>query len=118
MKRKALRRRNDERHAEQLERQFGDLADFVRWLHCSVCSQPAFAEPHHVRNRRMWGAWLEDLEGELVGNLAPLCHDHHRELHAHGAATFERRHGVRLADVARKVGERFLVGEDPIGVPW
>lgn len=65
----------------------------------------------------MWGAWLE-VDGAKVGNLAPLCHRHHRELHDIGARSFDRFHGVSVARAAREAGERFLAGEDPCAIPW
>lgn len=114
MQRKSVKRRNVARHAANLEAHFGDLAAFVRLLPCVVCARPSWSEPHHVRNRRMWGAWING----CVGNLVPLCREHHDELHDHGARTFEAAHGVDLGDEAARIGEQFKAGADPCPIPW
>ena len=36
-----------------------------------------------------------------LGNTVPLCHHHHQELHQTGHKTFEARHGVDLASIAK-----------------
>lgn len=107
-----VRRRNKKRHAEQLDRQFGDLAAYVRELPCAVCGLMP-SDPHHVRNRRMFGAWIDG-----VGNIANLCRWHHEELHRIGRRTFARRYDIDLAALAAENGEAFKRGDDPCPIPW
>lgn len=118
MKRTWLKRVNPERRASELERCFGDLAEYVRWLPCCICGD--FAEPCHVKTRRMGGAWRQLPDGTEVGNIAPMCRKHHDEQGSVGIATFQERHRVDLEDIAREVGERFKAGEEPtfLSVPW
>ena len=64
---------------------------FVRTMPCLVCWRMP-AEAAHVRSR---GAGGND-----VGNVVPLCHEHHMEQHTIGIRSFEQRHHVELAVVA------------------
>lgn len=118
MKRSWLKRTNPERRKTELERQFGDLAAFVRWEPCAVCGQ--WSDPAHVRARRNAGAWRKLADGRVVGNIVPFCREHHDQQGNIGIATFEQRHGLDLEDLAEKIGERCKAGEEPtlLAVPW
>lgn len=81
--------RKAKRHAEQ----FGEHAETIRALPCCVCGAPPPSDPHHSRSR---GA------GGTAADLVPMCRAHHREAHDAGRLTFERRHSIDLAAVARQ----------------
>lgn len=124
MRRTRLRRRNPERHAERLEKDFGPLAEFVRQLPCIVCgTQPC--DPAHVRSRgacnHAW-VWVYP-EGNVhqayeAGNIVPLCRTHHNEQGHVGILSFQRAHGIDLAAEAESIGLRFRAGEDPCPLPY
>lgn len=117
MRRKSLPPYNPKRRGSERERQFGDLAKWVRWRSCCVRGCSRFAEPAHVRTRRNHGAWLE-ISGDLVCNIAPLCHVHHREQHAIGIDSFQRRYSLDLAAIAKQTGIDWLRERDTCPVPW
>lgn len=100
-RRTRLRPVNSARKRKEYARQFGDLAAYVRGLPCCACGRHGPSDPHHVRNRRMWGAWL-DLDGDRVGNLAPLCRECHRRHHDGHAL------GLDLAEVAACCGRAYM----------
>ncbi len=114
LKRRArLRPVNSKRRKARQERDFGDLAEYVRSLGCLVCNARP-VDPAHVKSRGAGGhAWIDVWDGvsepiayagETVGNLIPLCRTHHREQHDHGIRTFEERHGIDLAAEAKRIG--------------
>lgn len=104
LRRIRLRARNPERAAKALAEDFGELADLVRRLPCCVdgCRRQPI-DPAHVVGRGAGGhAWIE-IDGELVGNIAPLCRAHHtggldvqRPQHVVGRSVFEREHRLVL----------------------
>ena len=76
-----IRRRNEERLSKQRERDFGELAEYVRGLSCAACGYPAPSDPAHVRSRGAGGhARLPNGDG----NLLPLCRICHTEQHSGG----------------------------------
>ena len=84
---------------------------FVRELPCLVCERQETerrhyerVHPHHVRTR---GAGGKD-----VGNVVPLCGDHHGGLHAVGRGTFEKLHGVDLVALAEGVTMKWRASGD------
>lgn len=101
-----------------LAEDFGALAAFARTLPCIVDGCAQETEAAHVKSRGAGGhAWIESA-GVQVGNIAPLCREHHAEQHRIGIVTFDRRHkfvvrypsGVTvttatMADAAAVVGE-------------
>lgn len=101
-----MRQVNPERAAAEKVRQFGALAEYVRTLPCAVCGRSP-VDPAHVRCRRVYGAWLENGDG----NLIPLCRTHHNEQHSRGIVTFQEAHNIDMAAVAAEVG-RELQGND------
>lgn len=126
-----LRPRNDARRAKAHAEDFGPLADHVRRLPCCVwgCRQGP-VDPAHVRAKRNAHAWVW-IDGEQVGNIAPLCRGHHtgapggprRPQHQIGVAAFERENTLAvclpgasplvlptLAEVAAAVGRWVLAG--------
>lgn len=117
MRRTALRRRNPERHAAALERQFGDLAAYVRDLECLVCGAWG-VDPAHVRTRGAGhGAWIELPDGTVVGNVSRLCREHHDEQGRIGIDAFNERHGVDMEADARAIGDDFRNGIDRRALP-
>ena len=64
---------------------------FVRTMPCLVCWRMP-TEAAHVKSR---GAGGND-----VGNVVPLCHEHHVEQHTIGIRSFEQRYNLELALVA------------------
>lgn len=106
MKQSPLRRRGKRKAREQAAGLVdGPLCDYVRRMECSVpgCVEPG--EPHHVKH----GGLRRDYLPDGTGNVAPLCHLHHRFLHdvAGSVERFEEFHAVWLPGVARQIGERF-----------
>ena len=91
------------------ERDFGELAEYVRTLPCWVCglsdeSQQTPTQACHVRSRGAGGhAWREDGSG----NLAPQCDHHHRLQHSAGWGALAKGGKDAAALIARAVGERF-----------
>lgn len=119
MRRVRVKPVNEKRRAEELERQFGDLAKYVRNLSCCVKGCARWAEPAHVHTRRNAGAWRETPDGWSVGNIAPLCHFHHREHHAIGIASFQSKYDLDLEAIAERVGFEFIErGGDPELAPY
>lgn len=118
MRRVRVKPRNEKRAQAERERQFGELAEYVRSLPCAVKGCRGFAEPAHVHTRRNAGAWRELPTGERVGNIVPLCSWHHREQHRIGVRSFEAAHGVDLEAVARRVGEQHLDLGDTSPLPY
>ncbi len=99
-----MRRRNPERAAKRYDRDFGELAAYVRTLPCASCEAPAPSDPAHVKSRGAGGhAWLENGHG----NIIPLCRLCHNAQHASGWSKvfWGGRDEVLLR--ARAVGERF-----------
>lgn len=92
---------NEERLARLRAEQFGPQADLARTLPCCACGAPPPSDPAHVRSR---GAGGKDAD------VVPLCRKHHDEQHQHGIQTFQERHGVDLADVARQLAARLAGG--------
>lgn len=91
----------------------GPLCRFVRGHRCCVpgCNEPG--QPHHVDHAGLRLDWLPEQTADgltvgLIGNVAPLCHVHHTELHdITGRPLFERDHDINLADVALWWGRAF-----------
>ena len=65
--------------------------EFVRSLGCLICGQPP--ELAHTKSGGMGRKADAD-------TIAPLCNQHHGELHQHGAKTFEAQWGVDLKATA------------------
>lgn len=97
---------------------FGPLCDYVRSRQCCVPGCPAPGSPHHVHARGMGGSvedWLPIIRRtgrvlefiRIVGNVAPLCHHHHQQLHQGGVMTFARQFNVSLTTIAKGYGDRF-----------
>ena len=77
---------------------------WVRSLPCAVrapsCGTRSHA--HHVRQGTGGGTGCKPDDRHTV----PLCPIHHLELHQHGAATFQARHGVFLRSFAELLASR------------
>lgn len=56
-------------------------------------------DPAHIKCR--------STGGDDVGNVVPLAHHLHDELHAHGIKTFQRKYGVDPAKLAAEYGGRW-----------
>lgn len=107
---------NKKRRKRELDRQFGALAEYVRGLSCCVKGCIRWAEPAHVHTRRNAGAWRETPDGWAVGNIAPLCHWHHREQHAIGVSSFGSKYDLDLEEVAERVGLDFIARDGDTGL--
>ena len=72
---------------------------FVRSCGCCVpgCRSRTAVHAHHVRTSKNSGMGMKPSDRETV----PLCAEHHQELHTKGNRTFEARHGIDLAAIAR-----------------
>lgn len=100
--RKRLRARNPKRQARAFVRAYGseERVAFIKSLPCLVpgCWRGPIENAHVVKIDGGTG-----LKGKAEGN-APLCHFHHQDethgLHTLGARTFERLHGISLAECA------------------
>lgn len=96
-RRTRLRRFNPERRAARRIVDFGALGEFVRTFGCAVEGCGRRSECAHVKSRGAGGhAWLVDQAGRYVGNLVPLCHEHHRLQHTVGVRAFNNEHRGRL----------------------
>lgn len=90
LRRTGFKRRTDEEAKAKREarhdRNFGELAPFVRELGCCICKergqrQETPTQAAHVRSRGAGnGAWLDNGDG----NLLPMCKKHHDLQHAKG----------------------------------
>jgi len=87
---------------------------FVTQLYCVVDGRLPVggADPCHFRCKRVNGDWV-NVDGELHGNLFPLFRRHHNEQHSRGIKTWQRLHGVELAQVCRVIGVAYLAGCSP-----
>lgn len=97
-------RRREKRQRREV---YGPLCDHVRGSPCLVCGKGS--DPHHVRSVGAGhGDWL-DRDGERVGNVVPLCREHHRELDSVGSGpvTFHRKYNLDLAVEAERIGRDF-----------
>lgn len=99
-RRTRIKSTNPKRRKKRYDEAFGDKATFVRDCNCLVCGRNP-SHPHHVKSR---GA------GGTAEHLVPLCHEHHRELHAIGARTFQTKHNVDLVREAEHYDERWQTG--------
>lgn len=104
--------------AEHHIEHYGALGQIARSMPCLVVGcQRRRVEIAHVKSRGAGhGAWIVTENGRLVGNLVPLCMEHHREQHTRGVETFTAEHELHvrgllfdaypttLADAARHVG--------------
>jgi hypothetical protein len=84
-----------------------ELPKFQRWIRLQDCIVPGCTElwiqACHFRNRRMHGD---------AANLFPACEKHHIEdQHQHGVETFQRAHGLDLAEACLRYWDRFLHGD-------
>jgi len=135
---KPMRRQNRKRTEKRRAEDFGDLAAFVRTLPCCVCGcDSGDIDPAHVRAKRNAHAWLE-VDGVLVGNIAPLCRGHHtgapggprRPQHQIGVRAFEQENALELrlpgrqpltfqtlAEVAAAIGEWVKHSNQSQGLP-
>lgn len=95
-----LKVQNITRKAALFKRNYGSKA-VVTWLHNQPCVVPDCVnldiEAAHVKSRGAGGTW-ED--------LVPLCRWHHEEQGAKGINTFQLRHGISLAVLARSFAAR------------
>lgn len=64
-----------EKRVARYNRQFGEHAETIRGLPCSVCKKPPPSDPAHVRSRGAGGG---------SDDLIPLCRIHHRLQHDKG----------------------------------
>lgn len=86
--------RNPARRSKAFARCYGSEAR-VLWMSrqpCCVCGYPV-SENVHTKGGGMGRKADAD-------TIVPMCHDHHRELHQSGTASFELAYGIRLASVA------------------
>ncbi len=115
LKRKTpLRRRNEERIARRRERDFGELAEFVRGLPCCACGDHAPSDPAHIKSRGAGGhAWNED----GTGNIIPLCRACHTEQHSSGWGSIFRFGRPQAVSIGVDVGRRFLLKKVEIESP-
>ena len=95
--RKRLNPVNRERRATLSEIQYGP-EEFTTWLHRLQCCVPGCEardiEQAHVVSKGAGGTWEDTV---------PMCRDHHREQHAMGFLTFERKYGCDLRAIAAQV---------------
>lgn len=93
-----IRPKNPKRAAKLRKKQFGGAyRDLIVSLGCCVCGRSP-SEPAHVKSR---GA------GGTAKDMVPLCSEHHREQHQIGIRSFERKHGIDLAELARVYWSRW-----------
>lgn len=92
-RRTPLKKANRKRQRARFERAYGSPANVerIRNTPCVICGRTP-SEAAHVRSRGAGGTWRD---------IVPLCSEHHREQHQVGIATFERRHKIDLAALAR-----------------
>lgn len=108
---------NARRTRERKRIAFGDKAEWIRTLPCTLAyRRPAdcryaldkagrfYADPAHVVHSQGAGGTSED--------LAPLCRKHHREQHAAGIRTFERRYNIDLTTMATKLHKLWMQIEE------
>lgn len=96
-RKKPLRQVNPERLARRRAESFGPQAELCRRLPCCACGRKATCDPAHVRSRAAGGK---------DSDCVPLCRECHTEQHTIGILTFQQRHSVDLAAVARSLSER------------
>ena len=73
----------------------------LAWVRTQRCSVPGCdnndIQAHHVRKGA--GVGLKPADA----GCAPLCFEHHAEIHSIGSRTFEIRHGVNLSAIAARL---------------
>jgi hypothetical protein len=72
---------------------------FLRSLPCCVPGCHNASEAHHVRSAANSGMALKPDDRSAVN----LCHAHHMEAHTIGQKTFEAKHAINLAEIARSL---------------
>lgn len=82
--------------------QFGRQAELCRRLPCAATNEPPPSDPHHVVPRS---------RGGRDEHTVPLSRAAHIELHTIGAASFERKYGVNLVQVAAELQARFTTNQ-------
>lgn len=90
-----VRKRNAKRKASEWARAYGseERVEWVQRQPCAICGYPV-CQNCHIGT----GGIGRKADAD---HIAPLCSDHHRELHQHGQQTFEATYGIRLDAVAR-----------------
>lgn len=85
--------------------------EFVRRLPCVVCLKPTLGgDPCHLHTKRVAGDWLEQADGELVGNIFPACRLHHGAQHSEGIYTFASKRGLNLDATVLLIGKAYQLG--------
>jgi hypothetical protein len=102
-RRKGIRKANPERQAKVRAETFGPCSRMARALPCAVpgCgrarSKGDKIEAAHVTSR---GAGGKD-----HANVVGLCVWHHRQQGDVGIATFQKRHGIDMPELARRIAD-------------
>lgn len=114
MRRTALRRRNPERKAAALTRDFGEQAARCRAAPCCVCAhlgrpQRGPSVPHHDPSR---GA------GGTDADTMPLCNDDHAAVHQEGRKSFWRRVGLDPMAMTAAMRSKQPTTDTDDGVPY
>lgn len=93
---------NAKRREAERARAYGPRArrDWLTSQPCLVCGTTPTEQAHTVS-----GGMGRKADADTI---VPLCHAHHAEQHAHGAATFEARYSVDLAAAAADTERRWL----------
>ncbi len=100
-----LKPRNSSRSKAAREQDFGEEADTVRKMPCTVPGCTAGpCQPAHVKSRGASGGRFD---------IIPLCAAHHREQHDTGIKTFAAWHGLDLRAEADRIA---LMHSDPLGL--
>lgn len=109
-----LPKRNRKRAAQRRARDFGDYAEWIRTQPCCIAEPPnedalpwefpglAALQTRHAAHVRSRGAG-----GRAMGNLVPLCWWHHREQHAMGIKSFQKKYKIDLSGVASALAARY-----------
>lgn len=87
---------------------WGPCANMARLLGCVVRSCRLHGPPDRRPAGKIDAAHVESRGsgGKGWGNVVGLCRSHHREQGDTGIATFQKRHGLDLAELARRIGDR------------
>ena len=71
-----------------------EYLDYIQTLGCAICGQQA--EPHHAETG---GVGMKCSDYLTI----PLCRQHHNEIHQIGKLTFQRKYGIDIKSIMKRL---------------